>query len=129
MANPYSKDLRSRAIELIDRGKKVIEVAKLLKISRASLHLWVKTRKEEGRIEAKSGWRKGHSAKVRDLEFFKEFAIKNCHKTAKEMGQLWGNISTKTICKWLKIIGFTRKKRLMAIKKGMKQSVRYIWTL
>jgi hypothetical protein len=44
-------------------------------------------------------------------------------KTQVEMAKLWdGEISDRTISRALKKIGFTRKKRLMAIASGMKSS-------
>jgi arginine repressor len=44
----------------------------------------------------------------------------NGDKTQKELAQLWGNISQQTISRGLKKLGYTRKKKLIAIKNGVK---------
>ncbi|HEY9702969.1 MAG TPA: hypothetical protein V6C58_11010 [Allocoleopsis sp.] len=60
--------------------------------------------------------------KINDLIKFQEFAQKNGDKTQEEMTALWSKpVSHTTIGKALTAIGFTRKKKLMAIKKEMKK--------
>ena len=55
------------------------------------------------------------------LENFRDFARKHGSKTQDEMAEAWaGKISDITIAKALRKIGFTRKKKLTDIKKGMK---------
>jgi transposase len=78
-----------------------------LKIGKASLYLWRKQRRETGSVEPKKNWRKGHS---QDLKWFRQFVKENEGLTTKQMAEEWGNITQKTICKWLNRIGFTRKK-------------------
>jgi transposase len=59
------------------------------------------------------------------LERFREFAKIHGDKTQVEMAKLWdGEISDRTISRALKKIGFTRKKRPMAIASEMKSSGR-----
>lgn len=53
---------------------------------------------------------------------FAEFIKKYGAKTQSEIAKLWGNISRQTIHRALKKIGFTRKKRLMDIKKETKKN-------
>ena len=110
MTNPYSQDLRERAVDLVEMGMSVKKVALLLKIGAKTIYLWLKRKLTEGTIEARKNWRKGHSCKVTDLEEFKEFVENHQGLTAKEMAEIRG-ISTKTMCKWLKRIDFTRKKK------------------
>lgn len=128
MANPYSEDLREKAIGLLDDGRSVYEVEKLLGIGKSSLYLWLKRRREAGTIASKKDWRKGHSHKIKDLETFKKFVHENQGLTALAMAEKWGDISPKTVCKWLHRIGFTRKKRSTDTKSGVKRSVKFIWT-
>ena len=68
MANPYSEDLRIKAVNIVERGKSIIETAKLLGVGRVSIFRWVKLKNENGTVKAKENWRKGHSHKVQDLE-------------------------------------------------------------
>lgn len=127
MANPYSEDLRKRAVEMKEEGKSIEEIVKVMKIGRSSIYLWWKRKREEGTVAARKEWRKGHGNKIKDLEKFKKFAEKNEGLTAKEMAEKWGNITLKTVCKWLNRIGFSRKKRATGTKKEMNRDVRYIW--
>src|SRR5690349_13653637 len=113
MANAYSQDLRERAIALIDEGKHINEVSDILKIDPSTSYSWLKRRRLAGDITAKKDWRKGYRPKVDDLEKFRNFAEENRNLTALDMAKKWGNISGKTILKWLHRIGFTRKKKVM----------------
>ena len=61
-------------------------------------------------------------AKITDWRAFEEFVSQHGDRTQAQMAQLWGEaISPRTISRGLKKIGFTRKKRIMAMKKGMKK--------
>ena len=128
MAVAYSEDLRKTALNLIDGGKEVEDVAVLFKISRASLFLWIKLRRETGSLAPKKDWRKGHGNKISDLEELKKFADENQGLTAVEMAEKWGGLTPETMRKWLGRIGYTQKKRVTGTKKEMKKSVKYIWT-
>ncbi len=122
MANPYSEDLRIRAIKLIDEGTGPTDVSKILHISRGILYRWLDQRRLTASIKPKENWRKGYRPKITDLNVFKKFVDENVGLTSGEMAEEWGNISSKTIRKMLKRLGYTRKKRPMAIKKEMKKS-------
>lgn len=45
---PYSVDLRSRALDAIDRGMSRAEAVSTFQVSHASLKRWLKTRRETG---------------------------------------------------------------------------------
>lgn len=82
--------------------------------------MWLHKRQETGDYLADDGYQRGYGAKITDLEEFKEFARKHGSQTQREMAEAWrGEISDLTIGKALKKIGFTRKKKLTAIAKGM----------
>ena len=53
MPKPYSHDLRSRALEACDEGERPDSVAQRFRIGRASVYLWLKQRREEGRDRPK----------------------------------------------------------------------------
>jgi transposase len=53
MPKPYSNDLRSRALEACDEGERPGVVAQRFRIGRASVYLWLKQRREEGRDRPK----------------------------------------------------------------------------
>ena len=99
----------------------------MLQIGIATLYRWVAKKQNGESLAPKKDWRKGHGNKIPDLDQFKQFAEENKGMTATAMAEKWGNISLKTICKWLERIGFTRKKKVMATSKGTKKNVVYIW--
>jgi transposase len=53
MPRPYSDDLRSRALQACDAGERPSRVAQRFRIGRASVYLWLKQRREQGRWCAK----------------------------------------------------------------------------
>jgi transposase len=123
MGIAYSEDLRERAVALVKRGKKVYIVAKLLQIGVPTLYRWVAKGKKGESLAPKKDWRKGYGNKIPDLDAFKQFVEENQGMTATSMAEKWGNISLKTMCKWLGRINFTRKKKAMATLKGTKKNV------
>ena len=123
MPRPYSDDLRQKAIAAIERGERKSQVCRTLTISRNTLDLWLKRQQQTGEVGAIRWYRRGPQPKIEDLEAFRSFAQKNGHLSQQEMAQQWSEaISDRTIGKALKRIGFTRKKRLMATKNGMKRN-------
>lgn len=53
MPRPYSVDLRSRALAACDAGERPSAVAERFCVARASVYLWLKQRRDEGRTEPK----------------------------------------------------------------------------
>jgi|HubBroStandDraft_3_1064219.scaffolds.fasta_scaffold181866_1 transposase len=118
----YSYDLRLKAMGLIEEGLRITKISKLLKISRDTLHKWKKRKIETGDVEIIRGYQKGYGNKVTDLKGFKEFIDQNQGKTLAELASLWPEaISARTMGKYIKAIGYTRKKRLMATVKEEKR--------
>ena len=126
MAIAYSEDLRERAVGLVKRGKKIETVAKLLQIGIATLYRWVAKKQNGESLSPKKDWHKGYGNKIPDLVVFEQFVKENQGMTATAMAEKWGNISLKTMCKWLNRINFTRKKKAMATSKGTKKNAVYI---
>ena len=111
MATIYSTDLRQRAVDL--RKKKsmsVKKISKLLSVSPESIYAWLKLDKTVGSLAPKTGYQKGHSHKIKDLEAFKKFVDLNFHDSAKTIATKLGNVSKATVAKVLKQIGYTKKK-------------------
>jgi transposase len=122
MPAPYSYDLREKAVKAIDRGEKKSHVCRTLNISRNTLDIWLKLRKETGTVAAKTNYHRGPKPKIDDLTAFKEFAQKYGHLTQEQMARKWQQPVSKTrIGQALKRIGWTRKKKLMAMEKEMKK--------
>ena len=91
-------------------------------LCRNTIDLWLKRRKETGDYRPGSNRPHRTKAKITDLQAFEKFANQHGDKTQAQMAQLWGEaISPRTISRGLKKIGFTRKKRIMGMKKEMKK--------
>lgn len=122
MPKPYDYDLRVKAMELIEDGMPITEVKKLLNISRDTLHNWKNLKTQTGNLLAKKPGGPGIEPKIKDLEKFTEFVVKNPDKTQNELSELWPEpIAQTTIGRYLKKIQFTFKKRPMATVKEMKK--------
>lgn len=128
MPKPYSYDLRKKVIEAIEQdGMKKSEVSQLFNISRNTIDLWLKRQAETGDYQALPNQPPGNNNKIADWEKFRDFAKIHGDKTQVEMAKLWsGEISDRTISRALQKIGFTRKKRPMAIVKEMKRNDRHL---
>jgi transposase len=122
MGKPYSEDLRMRVMAAIDNGERLCRVAKQFDVFEKTLYLWRRQRLARGHIRPITQYQKGHSHKITDLEGFKRFAISHASMTALEMAQACGGVGATTIKKALAAIGFTRKKRRMAITIAAKKS-------
>ena len=128
MPKPYSYDLRAKVLQaiLLD-GLKITEASVICSISRNTIRLWLKRQRETGDFEALPNQPPGNGHKITDWEKFASFVAANGDKTQVEMAQLWPEeISERTISRGLKKIGFTRKKKPMVIKSGMKLNDSYL---
>jgi transposase len=122
MAKPYSYDFRQKVIEAIElNGLKKKEASELFNISRNTINLWFQRKAETGDIKALPNLGLSKNPKIKDWEKFQTFAKEHGELTQEEMSELWSDkISPRTISRALKKIGFTRKKKLTAIKKEMR---------
>ena len=128
MPKPYSYDLRQKVIQAIKLdGLKIYEASILFSISCNTISLWLKRQTETGDFLALPNEPPGNGHKITDWNKFREFAETNGDKTQVEMASIWdGEISSRTISRALKKIGFTRKKKPTATVNGMKQSGRLL---
>ncbi len=112
MPQPYSYDLRLKAIAAYHSGKKKIEISRYFNLSRNTLDLWLKRAEKTGDIKANKPGPKLSNAKIQDLEKFSLFVAKNNDKTPKEIGELWGdNVTQQNVSYACKKLGITRKKK------------------
>ena len=123
MSNAYSYDLRTKAIEAIDRGERKIAVCRMLKISRNTLDLWLERKAKTGDYQAVTNYQKGCKHKITDWERFAAFVQAHGDKTQAQMAQLWGEgVTQQNISDALKKLGISRKKRPMAIRNATRLS-------
>lgn len=131
MSKPYSYDLRQKVIQAIELdGLKKSEVSELFNISRNTIDMKLKRKAATGDFQPKTNkpprsdvYDGLHLRKITDWDKFREFSKVHGDKTQKEMAELWkDDISTRTISRALKKIGFTRKKKLMDTANAMKSN-------
>ncbi len=125
MPAPYSYDLRTKAIEAVKRGKRKIEVCRMLNISRNTLDLWLKREQETGDYTAVVNFQQGSGQKITDWKMFREFVEQHGDLTQGQMTQLWGeNVTQQNISKALGKMGISRKKKHTAIKNETQSNVK-----
>lgn len=113
MARAYSEDLRGRALDMVERGDSVKEVSTVLGLGLTTIKYWVRAWQTEGRRVAKTGYQKGHSHKLKDVEILRELVAKNPDKTLKELGKMLPvPCGADTVHRGLKRLGMTYKKRV-----------------
>jgi len=119
MAIAYSQE-RVRALYLVKGGMSISRVSRILKISRPTLYRWVDQFELTGATAPCSRLPPPQESKIKDIEKFKKLVDSNGDKTQKELAELWGDISQQAISRGLKKLGYTRKKKLIATKSGVK---------
>lgn len=118
MPKPYSKDLREKLFAQLDSGMSITKASKIFRINRQTIYNWISIKEETGQLEAKSGYQKGHSHKIKDLEILEKFLLENPDKTLNQLSLLWSEkISGWTLGKWIRKLGYTYKKNLFSYKK------------
>lgn len=114
MPKPYSYDFRQKVLEAIELdGMPKTEAAQVFHISRNTINLWLTRKADTGDFAAKSNRSHQSHDKITDWEQFRRFVEANGDKTQAQMAELWPtDISSRTIARALRKIGFTRKKNL-----------------
>lgn len=108
MPKPYSIDLREKLFAQLDSGMSITKASKIFRINRQTIYNWVSIKEEIGKLEAKSGYQKGNSHKIKDLEQLEKFILENPDKTLKELSWLWPEkISVWTLGRWIRKLGYT----------------------
>ncbi len=92
MPASYSYDLRTKVINAIDDGMGKTQASHIFQISRNTIDIWLKKRKETGDYQAKVGYQQGYNSKITDLEEFQRFA------QVSTSAQINGRPTTPQIC-------------------------------
>lgn len=118
MPSPYPIEIRTRVIEKVEGGMKIIEVSRLFKIHRETISTWKKRKAEIGSVKAKEGYQKGYGHKIKNLEEFRVFVEKNNSCSLSELAKRWKEeVSERTIGRRLKKIRYSYKKNILSSKK------------
>ena len=113
MPAAYSYDLREKAISAVERGERKTHVCRLFNLSRNTLDLWLKRKKETGDFSSRRSSSSGQPSKIKDLKKFKQFLLKHKNKTQTQIAELWGeNLTQQNVSDACRKLGITRKKNL-----------------
>ena len=119
MSGGYSYDLRLKIMTLVEEDMKVKDASKTFQISRKAIIEWKKLKKATGDLRAKTGYHTGHRKIITDIEGFKKFIDQNNGKSGAELAKLWPQkISSTTIVRSLKRLGYSYKKNFLSSQKG-----------
>jgi len=129
MPKAYDYDLRCKVIEAIElNGRTPTEVSEDFGISRNTIYQWFGIKAETGDVKPRPQKTKTQTQKITDWAKFRAFVETHKDKTQAQMAQLWETeVSERTISRALKKIGFTRKKRPMAIENETNKSGLNLW--
>lgn len=105
MAKAYSLDLRKKVISFITHGGSKRDAAKFFNIGEDTVYRWIRLKKS-GDLSPKK--RTSLPKKV-VIETLRQYVEKYPDHTLKEIGKAL-NLAGKTVWKWLKRMGITRKK-------------------
>jgi len=111
MPRPYSYDLRIRVVAAVEQGLEVKEASQTFGVHRDTITAWVARKEARGEVQAKTGYQRGHSHKIPDLQQFKTFVATQGDATVEELAAAWGDVGRMTIWRQLQKLGYTHKKR------------------
>lgn len=114
----YSMDLRERVIKAVDAVMLRKDVSKQFRVGLKTIYLWLERRRDNGDLKPITNFQQGHSHAIKDFKSFKSTVNQYPDRTQKELGKLL-KVSASTICRAMKKVGYTRKKRPTCIKRGM----------
>ena len=107
----YSADLRQKVINAIDNGMRPSEASRVFQLSRNTINLWRRQFETKGILVPEPPRNPPRSrAKIQDSEFT-AFVDSHRHWSLKQFATQFG-VGFQTIFKYLKRLGYTRKKNL-----------------
>ena len=114
-------------MEQVAQGTKITTISQLFKISRDTIYQWKHRKVQTGDVKAKTGYQQGHSHKIKDWNGFKEFVSNHSGKTLLEMKEgFQSTLSTATLARAIKKIGYTHKKRHGAIRNDKRHYAKHL---
>jgi len=124
MSKGYSIDLRERVLQTIDEGLSKSAAHHLFHISRSTIDHWLVLREQTGSVAP----RPVRSQRVRQLQgaAWEEFVQSHAHATLSEMSLAWReqsgvSLTAMSFSRALRVLGWTRKKRVGVIRSATKR--------
>lgn len=128
MGKAVSEDLRARVLKMYRGGATAAETAVHFGVCERSVYRWDALEKETGNL-ASGRVRSGRRGKIVVDARFEAFAKATAHKTLQAMADYWNqqaeeHVSQMAMCRAVKKLGYTRKKRHIATKKPAQKNKR-----
>ena len=125
---PISEDLRARVLKMYRAGATAEEAAAHFGVCQRSVYRWDKLEKKQGTL-ASGHVRSGRKSKIVVDKKFEKFAKATATKTLQAMADYWNSQAEKQVnqmamCRAVKKLGYTRKKRRIVTKKPARKSKR-----
>jgi len=124
---PYSKDLRLKVLEAVDRGMPRREVAEVFGVSMPTIKRWLKRRRETGEVQAKPNpgppARKGvalEQALPSQLRSNPDFTLEEHRELFEETYSI--SVSTASISRAFERLGLPLKKRHSTLQSATRRS-------
>lgn len=125
MAAPYPYELRTRVMDAIASGMKIVKASRVFQVSRETIYQWKALHSATQDVQPKRDFRRGRSPLIQDAEAFKAFMEAHPDKTQKELAQLYpAVVSTATIARTLKRLSYSYKKKHFVLLSEMKPIVK-----
>lgn len=126
MGKSISEDLRTRVLQAYRGGKTASEAAVHFGVCERSVYRWDKQEKEHGTLTS-GRVRSGRKGKIVIDKRFEEFAKATAHQTLQAMADRWNQmaeeqVSQMTMCRAVKKLGWSRKKRRTVTKSATKRN-------
>jgi transposase len=124
---PYSKDLRLKVLEAIDRGMPRTEVAQIFSVSMPTIKRWLKRRRETGEVDPKPNpgppARKGvalEEALPSQVRANPDFTLQEHRQLFEESYGI--SVSTASISRAFERLGLPLKKRHSVLQSATRRS-------
>jgi transposase len=112
--------IRQKVIDLLKKGKKQSDIAKLLNIDKSTIYRWNKRYKTEGNCKFKGYNNNQDKKKIKNINKFKKIIDENHSFTLEEFSVSIGNVKREAVRLMIKKLGYSYKKNSGYILKEMK---------
>ena len=124
----YSVDLRKRVVRAVRAGMTRTKASEIFKVCRKTIYSWLSLEERTGSLEPQTGFQKGHSHGITDLDVFRKYIDAHPDYTQEEASEHF-SVGRSTIGRTLKKIGYSRKKRAKPMPKDVKKNAKHILKL
>ena len=125
MAAPYAYELRTRVMDAVASGMKIIKASQVFQVSRETIYQLKALYAAKQDVQPKCDFQRGRAAAIQDADAFKAFMEAHPDKTQKELARLYPTpVSTTTMCRTLKRFGYSYKKKHFMRLSEMKPTVK-----